>query len=79
MASPQEAVSPRPLAGEGGRIEPDWWCRNLLLALYLMVYLDKSGHSEYRRCDAPGCPCACLQAGLYWAHNGETVRWPKSG
>jgi hypothetical protein len=47
------AVSPNPMVGQEGGVEPGWWCRNQLASLYLMVYLDKIGHADYRRC--PGC------------------------
>jgi hypothetical protein len=48
-------VSPNPFAGEDGQLEQGWWCRDPLSALYLMVYLDKTGDTTYRRCEAPGC------------------------
>jgi hypothetical protein len=49
------AVSPCPVLGEKGRLEQGWWCRNQLSALHLMVYLDKTADTDYRRCQAPGC------------------------
>jgi hypothetical protein len=51
----QGAVSPYPMVDEEGRLEQGWWCRNQLSALYLMVYLDKTADTDYRRCRAPGC------------------------
>jgi hypothetical protein len=51
----QGAVSPCPMVSEEGRLEQGWWCRNQLSALYLMVYLDKTADTDYRRCQAPGC------------------------
>jgi hypothetical protein len=51
----QGAVSPCPMVSEEGRLEQGWWCRNQLSALYLMVYLDKTADTDYRRCRAPGC------------------------
>jgi hypothetical protein len=51
----QGAVSPCPMVSEEGRLEQGWWCRNQLAALYLMVYLDKTADTDYRRCLAPGC------------------------
>ena len=51
----QGAVSPCPMEGKEGRLEQGWWCRNQLAALYLMVFLDKTAATAYRRCQAPGC------------------------
>lgn len=49
------AVSPYPMIGQDGQMEQGWYCRNHLSALYLMVYLDKTGEAEYRKCQAPDC------------------------
>jgi hypothetical protein len=51
----QGAVSPNPMVSEEGRLDQGWWCRNQLAALYLMVYLDKTADTDYRKCQAPGC------------------------
>jgi hypothetical protein len=51
----QGAVSPYPMVDEEGVLEQGWWCRNQLSALYLMVYLDKTADTDYRRCQAPRC------------------------
>jgi len=48
-------VSPYPMIGKSGRLEPGWKCRNLMSAMYLMLYLDKTGEAEYRKCQAPDC------------------------
>jgi hypothetical protein len=55
MAFEGGAVFPYPVVGEDGQLEQGWWCRDALSALYLMVYLDKTGDTTYRRCEAPGC------------------------
>jgi len=51
----QGAVYSHWTMSEEGGLEPGWWCRNQLAALYLTVCLDKSANADYRGCQARGC------------------------
>jgi hypothetical protein len=51
-----QGASPGVILGEAGNVERGWRCRNLLQAMYVMLYLDLTGDNAIRRCQSRGCP-----------------------
>ncbi len=51
-----EEVSPRVVIGEDGNLDRSWYCRSLIQAMYVMLYLDLTGGNTIRTCQSGGCP-----------------------
>jgi hypothetical protein len=50
-----EEVSPRAFIGEGGNLERGWLYRNLLQAMYVMLFLDLTGGNTIKKCKSRTC------------------------
>jgi hypothetical protein len=50
-----EEVSPRAVMGEDGNLERGWYCRSLIQAMYVMLYLDLTGGNTIKKCQSRGC------------------------
>jgi hypothetical protein len=50
-----EEVSPRAFVGEDGNLERGWRYRNLLQAMYVMLFLDLTGGNTIKKCQSRGC------------------------
>jgi hypothetical protein len=51
-----QEVSPRVVIGEDGNLDRSWYCRSLIQAMYVMLYLDLTGGNTIRKCQSWGCP-----------------------
>jgi hypothetical protein len=51
-----QEVSPRAVIGEDGNLERSWYCRSLIQAMHVMLYLDLTGGNTIRKCQSRGCP-----------------------
>ena len=50
-----QEVSPRVVLREDGNLERSWYCRSLLQAMYVMLYLDMTGGNNIKKCQSRGC------------------------
>jgi hypothetical protein len=50
-----EEVSPRAFMGEDGNLERGWRYRNLLQAMYVMLFLDLTGGNTIKKCESRRC------------------------
>ncbi len=50
-----QEVSPRAVIGEDGNLERGWRYRNLLQAMYVMLYSDLTGGHTIKKCQSRGC------------------------
>lgn len=51
-----QEVSPRAVIGKNGNLERGWRYRNLLQAMYVMLYSDLTGGHTIKKCQSRGCP-----------------------
>lgn len=51
-----QEVSPYAFLGENGDLERGWHYRNLLQAMYVMLFSDLTGGRTIKKCESQGCP-----------------------
>jgi hypothetical protein len=51
-----QEVSPRVVIGEDGKLQRGWYYRNLMQAMYIMLYLDLTGGNAVKKCQRSGDP-----------------------